>query len=66
MVRGAISVVKKRSGPHERTIRECRVEGGGFIVGDPLHEFQGVLTGVPEYQGDRTPLMIPAPADARS
>jgi circadian clock protein KaiC len=59
-VRGAISVVKRRSGPHERTIRECRVEVGGLVVGEPLHEFQGVLTGVPEYRGEHAPLM---PAD---
>ena len=56
-VRQAISVVKKRSGDHERTIRECRVSSGGLQVGEPVHEFQGVLTGVPEYVGDSEPLM---------
>jgi circadian clock protein KaiC len=56
-VRGAISVVKRRSGSHERTIRECRVATGGLSVGSPLQEFQGVLTGVPEYHGDRDPSM---------
>ena len=56
-VRQAISVVKKRSGDHERTIRECRVSRGGLHVGPPLHEFQGVLTGVPQYVGDPGPLM---------
>lgn len=56
-VRQAVSVVKKRTGPHERTIRECRVERGGFRVGEPLTDFQGVLTGVPVYEGDRLPLM---------
>jgi circadian clock protein KaiC len=56
-VRRAISVVKKRSGQHETTIRECRVEHGGIVVGAPLHQFQGVLTGVPEYLGERAPLM---------
>lgn len=56
-VRQAISVVKKRSGAHERTIRECRIERGGMNVGLPLHEFQGVLTGVPEYLGSQTPLL---------
>jgi circadian clock protein KaiC len=50
-VRQAISVVKKRSGDHERTIRECRVGIGGLKVGEPLREFQGVLTGVPEFTG---------------
>jgi circadian clock protein KaiC len=56
-VRQAISVVKKRSGNHERTIRECRVGKGGLRVGPPLHEFQGVLTGVPSYVGADEPLM---------
>ena len=56
-VRQAISVVKKRSGSHEHTIREARVGPGGLIVGGPLHEFQGVLTGVPEYIGERLPHM---------
>jgi circadian clock protein KaiC len=56
-VRQAISVVKKRSGNHERTIRECRVAHGGMSVGKPLVEFQGVLTGVPEYHGAVEPLM---------
>jgi len=56
-VRGAISVVKKRSGPHEHTIRECRVGAGGLEVGAPLSDFRGVLTGVPEYTGEGTPLM---------
>jgi circadian clock protein KaiC len=53
-VRQAISVVKKRSGDHERTIRECRVQKGGLFVGKPLHDFQGVLTGVPRYTGAPT------------
>jgi circadian clock protein KaiC len=56
-VRGAISVVKKRSGDHEHSIRECRVQHGGLQVGAPLHKFQGVLTGVPEYIGEGDPLM---------
>ena len=56
-VRGAISVVKKRSGPHEHTIRECRVAQGGLEVGAPLSAFRGVLTGVPEYTGQGAPLM---------
>ena len=56
-VRQAISVVKKRSGDHERTIRECKVGQGGLDVGAPLREFQGVLTGVPTYIGGSVPLM---------
>lgn len=56
-VRQAISVVKKRSGDHERMIRECRVQKGGLFVGEPLRGFQGVLTGVPEYTGGAAPLL---------
>ena len=57
VVRRAISVVKKRSGSHEQTIREFRVERGGIRVGEPLIEFRGVLTGNPEYVGAAAPLM---------
>jgi circadian clock protein KaiC len=56
-VRQAVSVVKKRSGNHERTIRECKVAPGGLTVGAPLRDFQGVLTGVPNYVGNTVPLM---------
>lgn len=56
-VRQAISVVKKRRGSHERTIRELRLSGNGIIIGDPLREFQGVLTGVPLYRGADGPLL---------
>ena len=56
-VRRAMSVVKKRSGSHEQTIREFRVEHGGLRVGEPLREFRGVLTGNPEYLGEMEPLM---------
>jgi circadian clock protein KaiC len=56
-VRQSISVVKKRSGNHERTIRECRVHEGGLLVGEPVRDFQGVLTGVPLYTGGPKPLM---------
>ena len=56
-VRQAMSVVKKRSGPHERTIREFRVAAGGVNVGEPLTDFHGVLTGVPSYTGSPEPLL---------
>jgi circadian clock protein KaiC len=49
--------VKKRSGGHERTIREFRLDVGGVRVGEPLREFHGVLTGVPTYRGNGAPLM---------
>jgi circadian clock protein KaiC len=50
-VRQAISVVKKRGGNHERTIREFRLQPGGIRVCEPLREFRGVLTGVPILEG---------------
>jgi circadian clock protein KaiC len=57
-VRKALSVVKKRSGTHEDTIREFAVAQGGLVVGEPLSGFQGVLTGVPQYEGrDSSPLL---------
>jgi len=56
-VRKAISVVKKRSGAHESTIRELRIGPGALRVGAALSEFQGVLTGVPHYIGTPTPLL---------
>lgn len=46
-VHQAISVVKKRGGSHERTIREFRMSDGRISVGEPLRAFRGVLTGVP-------------------
>ncbi|HEX7338245.1 MAG TPA: ATPase domain-containing protein [Gemmatimonadales bacterium] len=55
-VRKAISILKKRSGPHELTIREFQVTNRGVRVGEPLRDFQGVLTGVPDYIGERQPL----------
>jgi circadian clock protein KaiC len=47
----AISVMKKRTGSHERTIREFRISREGIQVGDPLQDFHGVLTGTPTYTG---------------
>jgi circadian clock protein KaiC len=56
-VRKAISVLKKRSGGHELTIREFQITDHGVRVGGPLREFQGVLTGVPEFIGQQPPVM---------
>jgi circadian clock protein KaiC len=50
-IRKAISVLKKRSGGHESTLRELRLGPHGVAVGPPLAEFHGVLTGVPVYHG---------------
>jgi len=47
----AISVVKSRTCAHEQTIREFRLTTGGIEVGEPLIDFEGVLSGVPSYRG---------------
>ncbi len=46
-LRRAISVVKKRSGMHEDTLRELRLTRGGVALGEPLHDFHGVMSGIP-------------------
>jgi len=46
-VRQAISVLKKRGGEHERSIREFKTTGGRIEVGEALRDFRGILTGVP-------------------
>jgi circadian clock protein KaiC len=56
-VHQAISILKKRSGDHERTIREFKIGPGGLQLGEPLAGFQGVLTGVPIYKGELGGLM---------
>lgn len=56
-VRRAISIVKKRTGAHEDTIREFRIGRDGFRLGEPLTGFQGVLRGVPELVGPMPDLL---------
>ncbi len=56
-VRRALSVLKKRTGPHEDTIREFRIDEEGLRVGSPLSDFRGVLTGVPTFDGASAHLM---------
>ncbi|MBB3858770.1 circadian clock protein KaiC [Novosphingobium hassiacum] len=51
-VRRAISVVKKRTGHHEDTIREFMIGANGITLGEPLVAFQGVLRGVPTLVGE--------------
>jgi circadian clock protein KaiC len=63
-VRQAISVIKKRTGGHERSIREFRITPQGIKVGEPLKGFQGVLTGVPNLLGDLGELRASANEDA--
>jgi circadian clock protein KaiC len=57
-VHKAISMIKKRHGPHEKTIREFCMGADGVRVGRPLEAFRGVLTGVPIYDGAHNPLML--------
>ena len=56
-VRKAISVLKKRSGEHEDTIRELHLAKGEISVGPALAQFQGILTGVPSFNGTRAKLL---------
>jgi len=63
-VRRAISVVKKRSGIHENTIREFQLSAQGLKVGPPLTEFSGILTCTPTYVGNAEPLMPEKSKDA--
>jgi circadian clock protein KaiC len=58
VVKQALSVIKKRSGHHERTIREFKLESGkGIRIGQPLKEFHGVLSGAPVFSGSGRQMM---------
>jgi circadian clock protein KaiC len=59
-VRRALSVVKKRSGDHEHSIREFRLTKHGIKLGPPLKEFSGIFTGTPQFVGNQVP---PVPGD---
>ncbi|SFV14613.1 circadian clock protein KaiC [Methylobacterium sp. 174MFSha1.1] len=63
-VRRAISVVKKRAGTHEGTIREYRIGSSGLMIGAPLMGFQGVLRGVPVYVGEEENDLELLPSDS--
>jgi circadian clock protein KaiC len=62
-IRRAISVMKKRTGGHETTIREYRIDSRGIRVGEPLNDFRGVLTGIPHFVG-RADSLLGTRADA--
>jgi circadian clock protein KaiC len=64
-VRRAISVIKKRTGRHEQTIREFLFGNEGLIVGAPLDGFQGILQGVPGFAGATSPLLKAPKASSR-
>ena len=57
-VRRAISIVKKRTGAHETTIREFTIDRNGPNIGQPLHGFRGVLRGTPDYIPQGTEYLI--------
>jgi circadian clock protein KaiC len=50
-VHKAMSVVKRRAGGHETTIREYELTSHGLVIGEPLAGFHGVFTGTPLYSG---------------
>jgi circadian clock protein KaiC len=57
-VKQAIAMIKKRSGNHEKSIREFKLmPGKGIVIGKPLRQFQGVLTGVPIFRGSEKEIM---------
>jgi len=57
-VKQSISMIKKRSGSHEKTIREFKLtHGEGIVIGEPLKLFQGVLSGVPTFHGGEGQMM---------
>lgn len=56
-LRRCISVLKKRHGNHEKTIREFDIDRTGIHIGPPLKGFSGLLTGVPSYQGGSSELL---------
>ncbi|SAL52205.1 ATPase domain-containing protein [Caballeronia concitans] len=58
-VRRAVSVIKKRTGAHEESIREFGIGLNGLTLGGPLEDFQGVLRGVPTFVGNSAPLLTP-------
>ena len=60
-VRRAVSIIKKRTGRHETTIREYQISNKGLSLGEPLVNFHGVLRGVPTYGGGEDPLLRDKP-----
>jgi circadian clock protein KaiC len=60
-IRKTVAVIKKRSGPHESTIRELRLDSGGILVGQPLRQFEGLLTGTPHFHGELGTLLTGEP-----
>lgn len=57
-----IGVFKKRTGMHERALRQLQISPQGVVVGEPLRAFRGILTGIPEYRG-KEPMLSPATSE---
>jgi circadian clock protein KaiC len=62
-VNQAVSVFKKRTGPHERSIRQLTIDESGLAVGEPLRKFRGIMTGVPQYRDADLSRAESAPAE---
>jgi circadian clock protein KaiC len=56
-VRQLISILKKRSGHHERSIREFKMGKDGIVIGEPLYRFHGLLSGTPSFVGEPNELI---------
>ena len=57
-IRQVISVLKQRVGRHERLLRELSLNDGGIVVGEPLKDFRGILTGVPDFKDGSASLLL--------
>lgn len=57
-VRRAVSIIKKRTGAHENTIREYVIDSRGITLGEPLTGFHGVLRGVPTLVNENIPVLL--------
>lgn len=53
----AISVIKKRTGAHEESLRELRIGNGGVLIGPILNEFEGIFSGVPKFIGKESQIL---------
>ncbi len=61
-VRRALSIIKKRFGSHENTIREMRISSHGIVIGEPLEGFQGILRGIPVFADKESAFLLEDPA----
>jgi circadian clock protein KaiC len=61
-VRTALSAVKSRTSSHERFIREFKLGATGLQLGEALRDFEGVMSGLPSYEGNVSLLKSPAAA----